>query len=270
MNFYQKLEHVVQNKNSLLCVGLDPVMERIPQHLLDSPNPLLRFLQEIIKATSSSAAAFKPNFAYFEVLGPAGLEILQQIIQEIPKDTLIIGDAKRGDVGHSSQMYARAVFETFRCDAVTVTPYQGYDALQPFLEYEDRGTFVLCATSNPGAADFQLRQDLYLNVAEKVKEWNRQNCGLVVGATRPELVKLVREKSGPMPFLIPGVGAQGGDLKQTMEQVADGTSYPCLINASRSILYCSSEEDFAEKAGQVAKDLRQQINYSRNTDSTPQ
>ncbi len=261
VQFYQKLEKVIEHKNSRVCIGLDPVLELIPEHLRQEANPVLAFLEQIIAATQEWAAAYKPNFAYFEALGPEGLETLRNIIEKIPVDSVIIGDAKRGDVGHSAKMYAKAVFETFACDAVTATPYQGEDALRPFLEYEDKGTFVLCLTSNPGADDFQVPHDLYLRVAEKVKNWNtHKNCGLVVGATRPDLIQTVREASGPMPFLIPGVGAQGGDLEKTVKCAHDGTAIPYVINASRSILYASGGEDFAQSAGEAAKQLCQAIN----------
>ncbi|MBF0287718.1 MAG: orotidine-5'-phosphate decarboxylase [SAR324 cluster bacterium] len=261
MQFYQKLNNAIESKNSRVCIGLDPVLERLPRHLQQAANPVLTFLEQVVEATQEWAAAYKPNFAYFEALGPEGLKTLEQIIEKIPADSVIIGDAKRGDVGHSAAMYAKAVFETFSCDAVTVSPYQGEDALQPFLEYEDKGTFVLCLTSNPGADDFQVPYDLYLRVAEKVKSWNvRKNCGLVVGATRPGLIQTVREVSGPMPFLIPGVGAQGGDLEETIKYASDGTAIPYVINASRSVLYASNGEDFAQNAGEAAKQLCQSIN----------
>ena len=166
---------------------------------------------------------FKPNFAYFEALGASGMEVLQELIRKIPAEIPVLGDAKRGDVGHSAEMYAKAVFETFECDAVTVTPYQGEDAIRPFLAYRERGVFVLCLTSNPGAADFQL-PEMHLQVAKKVKEWNvAGNAGLVVGATRPENIAAVRKNSGKMPFLIPGVGAQGGDLEKTLIAAEDGS-----------------------------------------------
>jgi len=161
-------------------------------------------------------------------------------------------------------MYAKAVFETFECDAVTVTPYQGEDALRPFLAYRERGVFVLCLTSNPGAADFQL-PEMHLQVAKKVKEWNvAGNAGLVVGATRPENIAAVRKNSGQMPFLIPGVGAQGGDLEKTLIAAEDGSKIPYLINASRSIVYAASGEDYAQQAGAAAKRLRDQINSCRS------
>lgn len=264
MRFYQKLEQAIVQNTSYLCIGLDPVEERLPQSIRGKKNPTLAFLLQIIEFTQTSVAAYKPNFAYFEALGPKGMETLSQVIAAIPPGIVIIGDAKRGDIGHSAQMYAKAVFETYRCDAVTVNPYQGYDALQPFFECEEKGTFVLCLTSNPGSRDFQIPGDLYLRVAEKVKVWNtRGNCGMVVGATQSEWLQTIRQTSGPMPYLIPGIGAQGGDLEKTIQFAEDDTAFPYLINTSRAVLYASSEENFAQSAGKVAQEWKEQINSFR-------
>ena len=264
MTFFEKLEKQVCSKQSYLCVGLDPVWEKIPPHLPRTQEGLLEFLLKIVDETKAHAAVFKPNFAYFEVLGTSGIEVLQELIKKIPAEIPVIGDAKRGDVGHSAQMYAKAVFETFGCDALTATPYQGEDALRPFLDYSERGVFVLCLTSNPGAVDFQL-PDLHLQVAEKVKKWNVDgNAGLVVGATHPENIAEVRKKSGQMPFLIPGIGAQGGELEKTLVAADDGSKIPYLINASRTILYASTSENYAQKAGEAAKKLQNQINCCRS------
>ena len=166
MTFFEKLETQVCANQSFLCVGLDPVWEKIPPHLPRTPEGLLEFLLKIVDETKTYAAVFKPNFAYFEILGASGMEVLQELIRKIPEEIPVLGDAKRGDVGHSAEMYAKAVFETFECDAVTVTPYQGEDALRPFLAYRERGVFVLCLTSNPGAAAFQL-PEMHLQVAKK-------------------------------------------------------------------------------------------------------
>ena len=171
MTFFEKLGNQVLSKQTFLCVGLDPVWGKMPQHLPRTQQGLLEFLLNIVKQTKDYAAAYKPNFAYFEALGISGLEVLQELIKEITPEVSVIGDAKRSDVGHSAQMYAKAVFESFGCDAVTVSPYLGQDALRPFFEYRDRGVFVLCLTSNRGADDFQL-PDLHLHVAKKVQQWN--------------------------------------------------------------------------------------------------
>ena len=264
MTFFEKLGNLIFSKKTYLCVGLDPVWEKIPEHLPRTEEGLLEFLLMIVGETKDYVAVFKPNFAYFEVLGASGVEVLKELIQKIPQGIPVIGDAKRGDVGHTAQMYARSVFETIGCDAVTVTPYQGEDALRPFFDYTDRGVFVLCLTSNPGAVDFQL-PDLHLQVAKKVQEWNVSgNAGLVVGATRSDKIAAVRKISGQMPFLIPGVGSQRGELKNTLLFAEDGSKIPYLINASRSIIYASSGEDFAQQAGNAAKELRDQINLCRS------
>ena len=265
MTFFKKLEKRVSARQTYLCVGLDPVWEKIPKHLPHSQEGLLEFLLQIVNETKDHVAVFKPNFAYFEALGPSGMEVLQELIQKIPPEIPVIGDAKRGDVGHSSRMYAKAVFETFACDAVTVTPFLGYDALEPFLDNRDRGVFVLCLTSNSGAKDFQL-PDLHLEVAKKVREWNiHGNAGLVVGATRPENIAAIREISGRMPYLIPGIGTQRGDLRNTLFYADDGSKIPYLISSSRNILYASSKEDFAQQAGTTARKLQDQINLCRSS-----
>ena len=265
MTFFEKLGHQVLSKKTFLCIGLDPVWEKMPPHLPQTQKGLLEFLLNIVKETKDYAAAYKTNFAYFEAIGISGLDVLQELIKEITPEVFLIGDAKRGDVGHSAKMYARALFESFGFDAVTVSPYLGQDALRPFLEYKDKGVFILCLTSNQGANDFQL-PDLYLEVAEKVQKWNvLGNAGLVVGATFPEKIKAIREITGQMPFLIPGIGAQGGDLEKTLIYADDASKLPYLINASRSIIYASSAEDYAQQARIVAKKLRDNINSHRSS-----
>ena len=266
MQFYCKLKESIEKKNSLLCVGLDPVWEKIPAFLHQEKNPILSFCLHIIAATKKWVAAYKPNFAFFEALGPQGMEILMQVVEAIPPEIVVIGDAKRGDIGNSDQMYAKAVFEVYGCDAVTANPYQGYDSLAPFLDYEEKGIFVLCLTSNPGAHDFQIPEQLYLRVAENVKCWNtRKNCGLVIGATHADLIPAARKTSGPMPFLILGIGAQGGDLQKTVSAAEDGTTFPYLISASRSILYADSGDDFADSAEKAAEEMRNRINTARSS-----
>lgn len=263
----ERLKQRAQARDSLLCVGLDPDPERLPESVPNSVEGIGRFLRKIVEATREQAVAFKPNFAFFEALGPEGLGLLQELIQDIRVHTPVIGDAKRGDVGHTADRYAHAIFERYGCDAVTVTPYQGEDAVRPFLAYQDRLVFVLGLTSNPGAVDFQL-PNLFREVVRKVRQWNDHgNAGLVVGATRPEQVREIRELAGTMPFLVPGVGAQGGSLEATLRDAEDGSGLPCLINASRSILYASSGADFAEAAGAAAQDLREQISRARSRGS---
>jgi len=264
MSFIEKLENRICSKHTYLCVGLDPVWEKVPPHIPRTQSGLLEFLTQIVDKTKEYAAVFKPNFAYFESLGVPGMEVLMELIKKIPIEIPVIGDAKRGDIQHSSEMYARAVFEKFNCDAITVNPYLGEDGLKPFFDYSDRGVFVLCLTSNQGSSDFQL-PDLFMEVAKKVKKLNVfGNAGLVVGATKPEYISELRKKCGKIPLLIPGIGAQGGDLEKTLISAEDNSKIPYLINASRSILYASKDYDFAFQAGQSAKKLRDAINSCRS------
>ncbi len=265
MTFFEKLKNRVCSANTFLCVGLDPVWSKIPNHIPRTQFGLLDFLTQIVNCTSDQAAVFKLNFAYFESLGPPGMEVLGELIKKIPHDIPVIGDAKRGDVGHSSEMYAKSIFENFNCDAITVNPYLGGDSLRPFFDYIDRGVFVLCLTSNPGAVDLQF-PELFLRVATKVKGWNTYgNAGLVVGATRPDYISEIRKNCGEMPFLMPGVGAQGGDLAKSLFFAEDNSKIPYVINASRSIIYASSSEDYAEKARIEAKNIRNKINLCRSS-----
>ena len=265
MNFFEKLESRIFSSQTYLCIGLDPVWQRIPKHIPRTQCGLLDFLVKIVTTTKEYAAVFKPNLAYFESLGVWGLEVLLELLKIIPQEIPIIGDAKRGDVGHSSVLYAKALFETFKFDAVTVNPYLGGDSLKPFFDYSDRGIFVLCLTSNPGASDFQL-PEMFLKVGEKVCEWNVfGNAGLVVGATRTELISELRKICGNMPFLIPGIGAQGGDLVKTLISADNNSRIPYVISASRSILYSSVNDDFAIHAANSAKELRDKINLCRSS-----
>jgi len=265
MNFFKKLETRIYSSQTYLCVGLDPVWERIPKHIPRTQFGLLDFLDQIVEKTKNYAAVFKPNFAYFESLGVSGMEVLREIIDRIPQEIPVIGDAKRGDVEHSSALYAKAVFEKLKCDAVTVNPYLGRDSLMPFFDYTNKGVFVLCLTSNPGASDFQF-PELFLKIGAKVSKWNVSgNAGIVVGASRPECIYELRKICGKMPFLIPGVGAQGGNLERTLVSADDNSKIPYLINASRSILYASSNEDYALHASNAAKELRDKINLCRSS-----
>ena len=232
MDFLEKISNRFLRTNSHLCIGLDPDPQKIPEPFGKTPDQIFHFLDEVIEATSEYALALKPNLAYFEALGLEGIRLFEKVLKTIPEDILVIADAKRGDIGPSSKKYAYALLEQFGCDAITVSPYMGYDSIEPFLNYKDKGIFVLCLTSNSGANDFQV-PNLYLQVAEAI-----------------------REKSGPMPFLIPGIGAQGGSLEKTLKAVQDGTRVPCLINASRSILYPESSvfNEFKETQEFSSKD----------------
>ena len=268
MTFVDKLLKIARKNDSLVCVGLDTDLDKIPKHLLREDDPLFAFNRSIIDSTSDLVCAYKPNLAFYEVFGSRGWEALKKTCDCIPPEIPIILDAKRGDIGNTARMYARAVFETLGGDAVTVNAYMGKDALLPFLEYESKCSFVLCLTSNQGARDFQLskvdEKPLYELVAEKVVDWNEKgNCGLVAGATFPEQLKKIREIAKLLPILIPGVGAQSGDLESTVKFGTDAKGELAIINSSRAILYASSKEDFAEAARNETAKLRDSINRCR-------
>ncbi len=256
MNFIEKLTNAAGKNKSLLCVGLDPDRERIPDN-----TGVLEFNKAIIDATADLVCAYKLNFALYEALGDEGLDALRQTVQYIPDGIPAIGDAKRGDIGNTARAYARAIFDNLGFDATTVNPYLGFDSIEPFIEYRDKGIFILCRTSNAGALDFQsLRleaQDehrpLFEIVALKASQWNTHgNIGLVVGATYPEELKLIRQSHPDMPILIPGIGAQGGDLEQAVRYGIDAQGQKAIINSSRQIIYSSREKDFAQAARRAA------------------
>jgi len=264
MNFIEKLTTAARRNKSLLCVGLDPDPELMPNGVSVS-----EFNQKIIDATSDLVCAYKLNLAFYEALGDEGMDALKQTIAHIPDDILAIGDAKRGDIGNTARAYARAVFDVLNFDAATVNPYLGFDSIEPFILYADKGVFILCRTSNPGALDFQsLRCEmesglgsLFEIVAVKASQWNTDgNIGLVIGATYPEELMLIRQSHPDMPILIPGVGAQGGDLASAVRYGVDARGEKAIINSSRQILYASRESDFAQAARRVASGLRGQIN----------
>ena len=263
MNFIDKLAGAVRKNKSLVCVGLDPDPELMPEGI-----SVLDFNREIIRATSDLVGAYKPNFAFYEALGIDGIKALLETAKSIPSDIPVIADAKRGDIGNTAKAYARAIFDTFGFDACTVSPFLGFDSVEPFLQYQGKFVFILCRTSNKGAADFQsLRcegsgnMQIYELVAEKAHSWNRyRNIGLVVGATYPEELSGVRRNYPEMPFLIPGVGAQGGDLATTVKNGVDKYRERTVINSSRQILYASRGKDFAEAARKAAMTMRDQIN----------
>jgi len=266
MEFNEKIRLKIRGKNSLVCVGLDTVPEKIPAHLTGR-DPVFRFNRAIIDATADLVLAYKPNLAFYESLGTEGWDILKRTVSAMPEDVIKIGDGKRGDIGNTAEQYAKALFD-LGFNAVTVNPYMGWDSIGSFVSDEEKGAFILCLTSNPGAKDFQYIQScgktLYQLVAEKAVRWNgKGNCGLVVGATRPEELKQVRETAPNLPFLIPGVGAQGGDLESSVLSGTDAEGEMAVINASRTILYASSGRDFAEAARKETMKLRDQINTIR-------
>jgi orotidine-5'-phosphate decarboxylase len=243
-----------QTKNkSMICLGLDLDPRKMPADYNKSLKGMYDFAHRVIEATSDVVCAYKPNMAFYESHGPEGLSLLKWLVEQIPENISIIIDGKRGDIGNTASQYAEALFKKYRADWVTLNPYMGYDSLRPFLEYKDRGIFVLCLTSNSGSKDFQRLivdgKPLYQVVAEKVAFWNKDDaCGLVVGATQPEQLKEIREIAGSMALLIPGVGAQGGSLEKAALFGTDGFKKPAVINVSRSVLYASKESDFAERA----------------------
>jgi orotidine-5'-phosphate decarboxylase len=263
--FTERLIASCASRGSHVCIGLDPDVGTLPQGFRRDPEDVLRFVTGIIEATSGAAAAYKPNSAFYEALGAPGFEVLQAVIAAVPRDIPVILDAKRGDVGNTAVRYAQAAFDVFGASAVTVNPYLGKDSLAPFIDRADRGVFILCRTSNPGAADLQdLRvgeRPLYREVARQAREWNiNGNVGLVAGATWPEELAAVRAECPGMPILIPGVGAQGGDIAAAIEAVAasDG-SEPFLLSSSRAITNASSGADFQDAAADAAHELRDRI-----------
>ena len=268
MNFTDRLHQAISNRNSLLCVGLDPDLKRIPECVKSSPNPLLTFCTEIIAATADIAAAYKINFAFFEAEGVKGWEALEKLVGHIPQGTISIADAKRADIGNSSERYAAAILHNLGFDSVTVNPYLGRDSVAPFILAPEKGVFVLALTSNPGSYDFQHLQinarPLYMKVIQEARRWNtRGNVGLVVGATQPNQLESVRNLAPDMPFLMPGIGAQGGSLEDAVKLGTDSSGGLALINASRSIIYKSSGSDFADAARLEAESLNKQMNQFR-------
>lgn len=268
MTFSEKLLQAQRAANSLLCVGLDPDLARIPQHLLRSSNPVLEFNRQLVEATKDLVCAYKLNLAFYEALGEVGWRTIKETLAAIPQHVITIADGKRGDIDNTAAVYARSLYDEFGFDASTVNPYMGFDSVEPFLRREDRGAFILALTSNPGAMDFEyLRvkgKPLYEHVVTKVKRWNvKNNCGLVVGATRPKELQRIRSLAPDMPMLIPGVGTQGGDLAAAVRYGCDSDGMLAIINSSRAIIYKSKDEDFAEAARSVALKLCHEINIAR-------
>ena len=266
--FYQKIRRIQKARNSLLCIGLDPDISKIPSSLRRNRDPLFEFNRRIIDATLDLACAYKLNLAFYEVQGKKGRNTLEKTLGLIPSEVLTIGDGKRGDIGNTAEMYVRAMFDNLRFDAATVNPYMGSDSVAPFLSNPRKGAFVLALTSNQGARDFQYLKSagrpVYEHVISAVKKWNRlENCGLVIGATRPAELRRIRNLAPQLPFLIPGIGAQGGDLEAAVRFGCTGSGDLALINVGRSILYASSGKDFAAAARKEAVALRDEMNRHR-------
>ncbi|RMG83061.1 MAG: orotidine-5'-phosphate decarboxylase [Bacteroidetes bacterium] len=261
----QELVRQIIRKKSFLCVGLDTDIQKIPSHLLQYEDPVFEFNKQIIDATRDLCVAYKPNLAFYEALGAKGWESLEKTIRYIPEDIFIIADAKRGDIGNTSELYARAFFEKLNCDALTVAPYMGSDSVLPFLNHKNKWVILLILTSNKGALDFQFlpleisKKKLFQKVVEKALEWgNDENMMFVVGATRGEIIQEVRKMAPNHFFLVPGVGAQGGSLQEVCKY-GMSREVGLLINSSRSIIYAGNDENFVKKARQSAKALQQQM-----------
>ena len=270
MDFNHRLLDVIDKKNSLLCIGLDTALDKIPTSLRQHDNPLFVFNKAIIDATADFAAAYKVNTAFYEACGLSGWKALAETFSYLPSDVIKIADAKRGDIGNTSSMYARAFFKEMRADAITVNPLMGGDSVEPFLQDPEKGVFFLCLTSNPGSRDLQYfsngRQSLFEEIISLVKAWNeKNNCGLVVGATHPQELGHVRDLAAGMPFLIPGIGAQGGDIDAAVARATDANASNALFNSSRAIIYASQGDDFVQAARNAAEDTWKKLNAARAT-----
>lgn len=259
----QEILQEIRRKKSFLCIGLDPDLNKIPKHLLDTEDPIFEFNKAIIDATNEYCVAYKPNTAFYEAYGVKGWQSLEKTINYIPKNCFIIADAKRGDIGNTSSYYAKTFFETLPCDAITVAPYMGSDSVQPFLEHENKWVILLALTSNKGAYDFQFTEregkKLYAEVIEKAREWGTsEQLMFVVGATRAEEIAEVRKLAPDNFFLVPGVGAQGGSLE---EVVKFGANSECglLVNSSRGIIFAGSDEHFAIAAKKEALKIQSEM-----------
>jgi len=275
MSFITALKQRWKDADSLVCVGLDPEPEKFPARFAGDDDAVFGFCRAIVDATAEYACAFKPQIAHFAALGAeAALQRLIAHVHAAHPGVPVILDSKRGDIGSTAQRYAVEAFDRYAADAVTVNPYLGRDSVQPFLDHADKGVVILCRTSNPGAGDLQdlvvhadkgVGRPLYQHVAEKIaREWNGNgNCALVVGATWPEQLREVRAIVGDVPFLVPGVGAQGGDVAAVVgnAKTADGTGL--IVSSSRAILYASRDDDFADAAAGAARSLRDEINRYR-------
>jgi len=261
----QQLFEQIQQKSSYLCVGLDADLSRIPAHLHQSEDPIFEFNRQIIDATQEYCVAYKPNTAFYEALGSRGWEALEKTIDYIPDSHFVIADAKRGDIGNTSRMYAKAFFEQMEVDALTVAPYMGEDSVKPFLEFDHKWVILLALTSNKGSQDFQPEpqassgRPLYEKVMRRAQEWGSpENLMFVLGATHPEKFAELRDIAPAHFFLVPGVGAQGGDL-QLISKYGFNENCGLLVNSSRGIIFTSDGQDFARAAGKAAAELQQEM-----------
>lgn len=264
----QELARIIRKKRSFLCIGLDTDLKKIPPHLLETDDPAFEFNKEIIDATHDLALAYKPNLAFYESMGAEGWKSLEKTLNHIKinyQDVFVIADAKRGDIGNTSKLYARAFFENMNFDAITVAPYMGEDSVSPFLEFENKWAILLALTSNKGAYDFQFisngdnNNKLFEDVINTSKNWgSEENMMYVVGATKAEMLKDIRKIIPGHFLLVPGVGAQGGSLEEVVKY---GLNKDCglIVNSSRGIIYASQEKNFAQQARNKALELQQQM-----------
>lgn len=267
--FNSRLLLIQKKSNSLLCVGLDTDPKKIPVHLQSQKNGVLEFNKSIIEATKDFVCAYKINFAFYEVMGKEGWAIIEKTRAMIPSSLITIADAKRGDTGNTSGYYANAILNEMDFDSVTVAPYMGKDSVTPFLQWENKGVFLLALTSNEGAFDFQYKKTgtrrLFEEVVKTSQRWTtHDNLGFVVGATKTQDMKAVRKLAPTSPLLIPGIGAQEGSVEETVHFGCDKNGYNAIINASRSIIYASNGKDFADAARSEALKLTNEINFFRN------
>ncbi|GAB4128352.1 MAG: orotidine-5'-phosphate decarboxylase [Ignavibacteriales bacterium] len=269
MNSKEKLLNAFSDGKHI-CVGLDTDIKKIPAHLISAVDPILEFNKIIIESTKEHAAAYKINLAFYEKIGSKGISSLEKTLEYLPNDIFTIGDAKRGDIGNTSQMYAESMYEHFKFDSTTLHPYMGYDSLEPFLNYSNKVNFILALTSNAGAMDFENQKlltgkFLYQEVIEKVNEWNKnKNCGIVFGATHSDQLRESISSFNDLFVLLPGIGAQGGSLNDVVKTFSSAEKNNYLINVSRTLIYADSSENFGVAATNEIKRLNSEISkYSR-------
>lgn len=266
----EELINQINAKQSFLCIGLDPDFDKMPHHISKDADGVIQFCKEIIDATHQYCVAYKPNVAFFEVMGSDGIRALKEIEEYIPKNIFKIADAKRGDIGNTSRMYAKAFFESQNFDAITVAPYMGKDSVMPFLEFENKWAIILGLTSNSGSQDFEFLETdgkpLYQSVLEKSSEWGSiNNTMYVIGATQKNNLQSIRQIIPNHFLLIPGLGAQGGSLDDVAKYLLNKNTFDILVSSSRGIIYASQEEDFAEKSAMKAQELTLKMKTYINT-----
>ena len=264
LTFHQKLENAIKKNNTLLCVGLDPDLDKIPKHLIAVSDPIFAFNKSIIDATSDLVCCYKPDIAFYEAYGIKGLTSLKKTLDYIPKSIPIILDAKRGSVGHTAVLYAKSVFEYWNADAVTLHIFTGRDGVLPFLEYTNRYSFLYLRSSNPSASDFQdidvYGKPLFRVLGEKIKHWTEPNYGIIAPATFPNELRILRQIFPQRIFLVPGIGSQGGDIEKTLKFGLTKNKSGLIISSSRAIIFASNGKDFADRAREEAERLRNHIN----------